>query len=285
MKLRTITGFMVLLFAIAVITTPVLAGKGGKGEPSVAQEIIVDVNGSGDFATISEALNAIMDASATKRYLITVKPGIYPEAIVMKSYVSLKGVSRDATILQLPGSASHLVDCTNVAAVSISDLTLDGVSGGDLGIVATGSSVTISDTRAINFLVAITIYNSQAVVSGNIVDDNVYGEGIEVGNSSAVISNNVMRGNWIGILTYGGGNPILTDNVIVDSISAGIDVNNSSPTIKQNKIVNSGNRDIFLNSNAGAYNLSFNVFDSITNMTGLPLRGKYNVNSSGADIQ
>jgi hypothetical protein len=43
------------------------------------------------FKTIQAAIDSITDASAIKRYLVTVAPGIYPEAVTMKRWITLAG--------------------------------------------------------------------------------------------------------------------------------------------------------------------------------------------------
>ncbi|KKS43832.1 MAG: hypothetical protein UV05_C0019G0001, partial [candidate division CPR1 bacterium GW2011_GWA2_42_17] len=45
----------------------------------------------GDYTTISAALTAIVDASSSKRYLVRVMPGVYDEAVTMKSYIDIVG--------------------------------------------------------------------------------------------------------------------------------------------------------------------------------------------------
>lgn len=78
------------------------SGGGGAGvEPKPVQLVYVatsgsDANGNGSFAnpfaTISHAETSITDAGALKPYVIMVAPGIYPEAIAQKSFVSIEGV-------------------------------------------------------------------------------------------------------------------------------------------------------------------------------------------------
>jgi hypothetical protein len=77
------------------------AGSGGGVEPKSVQLVYVatsgsDQSGNGSFAnpfqTISHAETSITDAGALKPYVILVAPGIYPEAIAQKSFVSIEGV-------------------------------------------------------------------------------------------------------------------------------------------------------------------------------------------------
>lgn len=54
-----------------------------------AQEIVVALTWA-DFTSIQSAIDSITDASASKPYLISVKPWIYTENIVMKNYIELE---------------------------------------------------------------------------------------------------------------------------------------------------------------------------------------------------
>lgn len=81
------------------------AAGGGGLEPVPVQLRYVapsgsDANGNGSFAqpfaTISHAESVITDAGALKPYSIQVAPGIYPEAISMKSFVSICGIDPSA---------------------------------------------------------------------------------------------------------------------------------------------------------------------------------------------
>jgi hypothetical protein len=77
------------------------AAGGGGVEPVPVQLRYVapsgsDVSGNGSFAqpfqTISHAESVITDATALKPYVIMVAPGIFPEDIALKSFVSIHGV-------------------------------------------------------------------------------------------------------------------------------------------------------------------------------------------------
>jgi pectinesterase len=64
-------------------------------------DFIVAKNGSGDFATIQEAVNACRDY-AERPYSIFVKNGVYVEKLVVpawKTHLSIEGESADSTIL------------------------------------------------------------------------------------------------------------------------------------------------------------------------------------------
>jgi hypothetical protein len=53
----------------------------------------------GDYTTITAALNAITDASATNRYAVYIYPGEYDEEVTMKEYVDFIGIDRESVII------------------------------------------------------------------------------------------------------------------------------------------------------------------------------------------
>jgi hypothetical protein len=62
--------------------------SGITGKPG---NVIVVAKTGGDFTSIQAALNSIVDASDTNRYLIYVAPGVYTELVGMKQYVDIQG--------------------------------------------------------------------------------------------------------------------------------------------------------------------------------------------------
>jgi pectinesterase len=67
----------------------------------VFKKIIVAQDGSGDFKTIQEAVNAVRDLSQ-EQVPIYIKAGIYPEKLVIpswKTHISLIGESKETTII------------------------------------------------------------------------------------------------------------------------------------------------------------------------------------------
>ena len=66
-----------------------------------AAELVVAQDGSGDFRTVQEAVNAVPNQSATVT-VIRIKKGVYREKLVvpvLKIHVTLRGEDRDQTIL------------------------------------------------------------------------------------------------------------------------------------------------------------------------------------------
>lgn len=66
-------------------------------------QAIVAVDGSGDYKTVQEAINAVPDGQ-TKPWLILIKNGLYNEQVIIpknKPYVHLIGQDKDKTIIHL----------------------------------------------------------------------------------------------------------------------------------------------------------------------------------------
>ena len=65
----------------------------------VYNDIVVDIQGTGDYKTITEAINAL-PMYPYQRTVIFIKNGIYEEHIrIEQNYVTLRGESRDSTII------------------------------------------------------------------------------------------------------------------------------------------------------------------------------------------
>ena len=60
----------------------------------------------GDFTTITDALNAITDASDANPYIIRVAPGVYEETVDLKSHVDIEGSGEQTTIIRSIGGGS-----------------------------------------------------------------------------------------------------------------------------------------------------------------------------------
>lgn len=84
-----LTLFLITTFSITAQTLD------NKTALTVAQD------GSGDYKTIQEAVNHVKD-SLNKRTIITIKPGVYVEKLVIpatKTFITLKGLDRNKTVI------------------------------------------------------------------------------------------------------------------------------------------------------------------------------------------
>lgn len=76
----------------------------GVDNGSSYQNVKVVAKSGGDFSTITAALNAITDASASNPYLVYVAPGVYNEQVTMKQFVDIEGAGELTTKITFAGS-------------------------------------------------------------------------------------------------------------------------------------------------------------------------------------
>lgn len=84
-------------------------------EPGYANVVVVAKSG-GDFETIQDGLDSIIDASSENRYLVWVAPGVYSETVDMISWVDIEGVGEDLTRIEsegFPGSGGTVTAAAN----------------------------------------------------------------------------------------------------------------------------------------------------------------------------
>ncbi len=115
-----------------------------------AQVLVVSPSG-GDFTSVQDALDAITDASFTKRYLVRVGPGTYAEEVTMKPFVDIEGSGEDLTILRAFGNAT----VTGASDAELRDLAVEnfgGPFGGGIGIHAAAAA-----TRVVRVTVRVNV--------------------------------------------------------------------------------------------------------------------------------
>ena len=64
-----------------------LVGTQFSGSGSAYDNVVIVAQSGGDFTSIQAALDSIVDASASNRYLVYVAPGVYTESVIMESFV------------------------------------------------------------------------------------------------------------------------------------------------------------------------------------------------------
>ena len=98
-------------------------------EADGANVVTVAVPG-GDFLSIQDAIDSILDAGPNNPYLIKVDPGLYVEngTIALKPYVNIEGAGEGSTIL----SATADVIVEGADNVDLSSLTIRASAGTDL---------------------------------------------------------------------------------------------------------------------------------------------------------
>lgn len=131
----------VLLFSLFAVMgllaggPAIAAGKPAPPPPApIRHEIVVSLDGNGDFADPVAALNSITTASAATPFLVTIKPGVYDigaNALVMKEHVDVRGSGEGNTTIAGSGASMNFITlvygCVNT---TLSDLTLSQSSEG-----------------------------------------------------------------------------------------------------------------------------------------------------------
>lgn len=86
---------------------------------SDAQTIVVSLSpGTGQFSSVKAAIDSISDASATKPYVVDVKPGIYNEdPITMKNYVMVRGSDDSTSIIIANDPTQPLITGTSTSEI------------------------------------------------------------------------------------------------------------------------------------------------------------------------
>lgn len=102
--------------------------------------VIVVAKSGGDYSSVQDALDSIVDAAADNRYLVLVAPGVYTEAVTMKEYVDIEGAGEELVKITTDGSSSD------------SDATITGADNAGL------RKLTVENTG--DDTIAQAIYNS-----------------------------------------------------------------------------------------------------------------------------
>ncbi len=151
------------------------------------------VSGIGQFNSVKEAVDAVVDSSPTNLYVIWVGPGVFVEdTIVMKQYMCIVGDSSNTTIIQVDDPAKDvLVAAPNSALI---DLTLTGAS--DPGKAALvyhgGGTMQVNDCAFANSNILINMTGSVPPLcalglrSCTVSSTTPFSEGIVIRNSGAI---------------------------------------------------------------------------------------------------
>ena len=113
--------------------------------------VLIVAKSGGDFTSIQAAIDSISDASAANPYLIWIAPGIYSEAVTLKSYVHLEGAGQDTTIIT--SSTTNTISPPTLATLvmasdtSVRDLTVENVGTGTFNttLLNAGTNVVVEN--------------------------------------------------------------------------------------------------------------------------------------------
>ena len=145
-------------------------GPQGTNASDAAGVLWVAKNGTGAYATVKAALDAIGTtlpaATSTNRYLVKVGPGTFdePTGIDLKSFVSIEGSGPGITIIRSPGTATDRTTVRGtgtLTSVEIRQLTIENTAVGG----ANGTAV--SAVRLTSATGTVVIRGIAALVGNN----------------------------------------------------------------------------------------------------------------------
>jgi len=129
-----------------------------------AQVVTVAKTGA-EYATIQGAIDAIVDATTSKRYCVKVQSGVYAENVVMKDYVDLQGSGRTnaiisattGTALTFPATKGSVMDMGITAAYGTLGAASSAILSGGADSELIRCNVTVSKTAGVFIMNGIKI--------------------------------------------------------------------------------------------------------------------------------
>jgi parallel beta-helix repeat protein len=183
---------------------------------------IVDDDGSGDFMSIQEAINA-----ANFGDIIFVRNGTYNETLEIDKSVVLVGECSDSTVIN--GNGTDNVIAIKANEVSISGFTITKSKSPGSGIlIGLASGCLIHDNKIINNFDGISIHSSRNnTVFNNIILNNFNGIYLRSTTSSSIVDN-IIAYNTFGIYLYSSTANVISRNIISHNGINGISFEYSS---------------------------------------------------------
>ena len=166
----------IVIIAIGLLLSIILAFC----STTSADTITVDKDGSGDYETITEAVN-----HAAPGDTIFIRAGTYSERVTIGKQLTIHGIDRNATIISGPGGGT-------VVRITANNVELQGcgVRNGDIGIGIESDNGTIEECGVSECVDGIDLYQA----NGNTIRDN-YCDGNEIGIHLSQSDENVLTAN------------------------------------------------------------------------------------------
>ena len=179
------------------------------GGVAYAQVITVAQSG-GDFASIQDAIDSVLDAASDKRYLVRVMPGDYNEQVTMTDWVDVRGAGKHATRITFSGDNGGAIILSDWSQVE--DLLIEtNTTATEWAIV--GDNVSNWHIRNVDILSGNGANDSQGI--------KVTGTSWATGFIEHCVMNLYTKSGWGIYLTSDGDNVDVTINdVFLDTWSA-----------------------------------------------------------------
>jgi hypothetical protein len=208
--------------------------------------ITVALDGSGDFASIQEAVD-----SAGKGDTVFIKAGTYAQDLTIhsKEQIKIAGAGVDKTILSGRGTMVGVLHVGKwpygAADIDISGLTINEHGGHALGIF-NGTGITLHHLRVNGMVFGQQVHDVR-------IEDCIIGgsetTGVHVTDSQVQLVGNFIHDNDYGVNVTGKSNIRLDRNIITRSLFEAIVVNDQATAdLIQNTLVKNGGGAAFLGS-------------------------------------
>lgn len=243
MNCHIMPGRIIMYLALMFLLAPgILAAEGGS--PTNPRTIVVALDGSGDFTSIQQAVDA-----AAKGDTVFLKPGRYEQDITIhsKDHLRLIGAGQDKVTLV---GREDLVGVLHVGKwpygasnIEISDMTINEHGGHAVGLF-NGRSVVLKRLTVNGMLF------SQQVEDARIEDCTIGGSettGVQFADTKAILIGNFIHDNDHGVNVAGKSNVRLERNVIMRSLFEAVVVNDRARAVLvSNTLVKNGGGAAFL---------------------------------------
>ena len=212
----------------------------------------IEVDGSGDYATIEEALEQVTNGAELRLGAGTFQ---ITTTLVIDKDIVLTGAGQNSTTIR--NTSRDLIITVAEAEVTITDLTTDG----GFGVNVNESEI---DIHRVTFqrssLDGLTISNSVATVTDSISKDNAVGGFNWAGETSGMASNNTAQNNQgHGFYLSGGAAPQLTGNTSNANAGAGFVWTDQTSGVVSNNTAQSNQYDGFSMSGSALLELTGNT--------------------------
>ena len=215
-----------------------------EGPPLGLRTIVVALDGTGDYASLQEAVDA-----AKKGDTVFVKPGRYPQDVTIHSKEKIKFVGAgvdQVTILgrEIVVGALHVGKWPYGATdIEISDMTINDRGGHAVGLF-NGQGIVLRRIKINGMLFSQQVHDVR-------IEDCVIGgsetTGVQFADSEAVLIGNVIHDNDHGVSIAGKSNVRLERNVIRQSLFEAVVVSgHARAVIVSNTLVKNGGGAAFL---------------------------------------